>query len=178
MLQTRLRSSNAALGSPTHPIDAMNTSTERTSRGPMPPVLLFVALVSMAALHLALPVGELFTSFWRLIVGGCLLGAGIAVNFWADKLFKEKGTSVKPLEPSTELVTNGPFAFTRHPMYLGMLFILGGVALCFGSLSPWFVVPAFFWQITRRFVRPEEDKLDATFGDRYRDYKRKVRRWL
>ena len=132
----------------------------------------------MAALHLALPVAQLFTSSWRLIAGGCLLGGGIAVNLWADKLFKEKGTSVKPFEPSTALVTNGPFAFTRHPMYLGMLLILAGVALCLGSLSPWLVVPAFLWQITRRFVLAEEAKLEATFGETYREYKRRVRRWL
>ena len=156
----------------------MNSSTEPTPRGPLPPVVLVVALVFMAALHLLVPVTQLFTSPWRVIVGGCPLGAGIAINLWADKLFKEKGTSVKPFEPSTALVTDGPFAFTRHPMYLGMLLILAGVALCLGSLSPWLVVPAFVWQITRRFVRPEEAKLEVTFGESYREYKRRVRRWL
>lgn len=156
----------------------MNNSTEPTPRGPLPPIVLFVALVSMAALHLALPVAQLSASSWRLFVGGCLLGAGIAINLWADKLFKEKGTSVKPFEPSTALVTSGPFAFTRHPMYLGMLLILAGVALCLGSLSPWVVLPAFVWQITQRFVRPEEAKLEATFGETYREYKGRVRRWL
>ena len=132
----------------------------------------------MAALHLVLPVVQLFTSSWRLIIGGCLVGAGIIINLWADKLFKKRGTSVKPFEISTTLVTSGPFAFSRHPMYLGMLLILAGVGLCFGSLSPWFVVPIFVWQITRRFVRPEEGKLEGTFGETYLEYKRKVRRWL
>ena len=147
-------------------------------RGALPPVFLFAALASMAALHLVLPLVQLSTSSWRLIVGGCLVGAGIIINLWADRLFKQKGTSVKPFETSTTLVISGPFAFSRHPMYLGMLLLLAGVALCLGSLSPWFVVPAFVWQITRRFVRPEERKLEETFGETYLEYKRKVRRWL
>ncbi|HUL93042.1 MAG TPA: isoprenylcysteine carboxylmethyltransferase family protein [Burkholderiales bacterium] len=132
----------------------------------------------MIALHFLVPLVQLFTSTWHVVAGGCLLATGVGINLWTDSLFKRKGTSVKPFERTTALITEGPFTFTRHPMYLGMVLILAGVALCFGSLSPWLALPVFVWQITRRFIVAEEVKLEATFGARYVEYKDKVRRWL
>jgi protein-S-isoprenylcysteine O-methyltransferase Ste14 len=75
-------------------------------------------------------------------------------------------------------VTDGVFARSRHPMYLGMVFILAGVALGLGSAGAVLVVPTFALWIRRRFVLPEEAHLEAQFGRRYRDYARRVRRWL
>jgi protein-S-isoprenylcysteine O-methyltransferase Ste14 len=63
-------------------------------------------------------------------------------------------------------------------MYLGMTLILVGIALALGSLTPWLVIPVFIWQITVRFIAAEERKLEATFGNSYLEYKRRVRRWL
>jgi len=100
------------------------------------------------------------------------------VNLWADRLLKQKGTSVKPFEPTSVLIVDGPFRFSRNPMYLGMVLILAGIALALGTLSPWLVVPVFMWQIMRRFIVAEEAKLAAAFGNRYIEYRRKVRRWL
>ena len=133
----------------------------------------------MIALHFVVPIGQLLTSWpFRIACGGILVAAGVALNIWADALFKRAGTSVKPLEATTALIVQGPFAFSRHPMYLGMLLILGGSAVTLGSVSPWLAIPVFMWKITRGFVVAEETKLEATFGAQYVEYKRKVRRWL
>ena len=63
-------------------------------------------------------------------------------------------------------------------MYLGMALLLLGVAILLGSLSPFFVVPVFVWLITVRYIRFEEKMLEDTFGLKYLDYARRVRRWI
>jgi protein-S-isoprenylcysteine O-methyltransferase Ste14 len=141
-------------------------------------VFFFGALVVMVILHWVAPLVQWAASPWRLVGGGAFIVAGAVLNIWADNLFKRAGTTVKPFEASTALIVDGPFALSRHPMYVGMVLILAGAALALGSLGPWIVVPLFVWQIRRRFVLPEEAKLEASFGERYVDYKRKTRRWL
>lgn len=132
----------------------------------------------MALLDLFAPGAQLFSSLWRLAPGALILVAGLWLNVWADSLFKQAGTSVKPFEPTTVLVVTGPFAFSRHPMYLGMAFVLVGIAVALGSTIPWLVIPLFAWQVTNRFILPEERKLENAFGSKYAEYKSRVRRWL
>ena len=85
---------------------------------------------------------------------------------------------MKPhLKPSA-LMTSGVFRVTRNPMYLGMTLILFGVSICVGSVSA-FVSPAFFYLISERyFIPPEEAVMENVFGEKYLEYKRRVRRWV
>ena len=85
---------------------------------------------------------------------------------------------MRPFEPSTALVEDGPFRFSRNPMHLGMVLVLAGAFILLGSLSPLFVLPAFVWLLHTRFVVREEAHMERHFGDCYLDYKRRVRRWL
>lgn len=132
----------------------------------------------MVGLHFVIPLVQLISSSWRLVGGTTVLVVGVALNLWADSHFKRAGTTVKPFEVTTALIETGPFAVSRHPMYLGMVLILAGIALALGTLSPWLVIPIFVWQISVRFIAVEERKLEAAFGVRYLEYKAKVRRWL
>ena len=106
------------------------------------------------------------------------MGASLGVVFWARMLFIKAGTTVKPYHESSELVTMGPFNLTRNPMYLSMTVFLLGLAILLGSLTPFFVIPVFIWIITTRFIRVEERMLEQRFGDSYRAYKTRVRRWI
>lgn len=63
-------------------------------------------------------------------------------------------------------------------MYLGMVVILLGIAVLFGSISPFISIPVFIWLIQSNFIRLEEAALEEIFGDEYREYKTRVRRWL
>ena len=83
-----------------------------------------------------------------------------------------------PFDEATTLVTGGSYRFTRNPMYLGMVLILLGAALGRGSLGAFLPIPAFVWVIRRQFVLPEERFLEEAFGDAYRAYKQRVRRWI
>ena len=103
---------------------------------------------------------------------------GTVLNLWADRLFKEHGTTVKPFEPSSALVTWGVFRIGRNPMYLGMTLALLGVAVLLGSLTPLAVVVGLAILFDLIFILPGERMLGATFGEEFRAYRERVRRWL
>ena len=147
------------------------------SRGPLPPVLLLGAIIAMVALHFLWPVASWIPGPWRWL-GVVLVVLGLGLNVYASRLFERRGTAIRPFDRSSVLVEDGPFRMSRNPMYLGMMLILGGVALGLGTVTPWIAVPMFMALIQQRFIRSEEKKMEAEFGAAYVAYRRKVRRWL
>jgi len=143
----------------------------------LPPSYLFVSIVTMAALHLLLPLRRIILFPFNL-VGAIPLALGIALNLIANRAFKKNKTTVKPFEKSTALITSGVFRISRHPMYLGFVLILTGVAILMGSLTPYLIVVAFAILMDVIFVRSEEEMLEDTFGDAWLKYKKRVRRWI
>ena len=143
----------------------------------LPPVYFLVALVVMAGLHFLLPIARIVRPPYSH-GGGLLIVAGLVVVVWAARLFHRAGTAIKPFEKSSALVTDGPYQYSRNPMYLGMVFVLVGMGLVLGAISPFLVVPIFIWVIQQRFIQPEEAMLEGTFGSSYTAYKKHVRRWL
>lgn len=143
----------------------------------VPPIYFLSALILMAALHLFLPVTRLiappFTYLGVLLV---VLGLGVAVV--AARAFDVVGTPVVPFVKSKVLVTDGLYRITRNPMYLGMVLVLFGAWVLFGTLSPVVPIPIFALIIDRNFVQGEERFLEEIFGEPYREYRRRVRRWL
>jgi protein-S-isoprenylcysteine O-methyltransferase Ste14 len=93
-------------------------------------------------------------------------------------VLKKQGTFVDPNKPTTQIVEDGPFKFSRNPMYLSLALVLFGLSLLF--LSIWFLLSAIgLWLvIDRTAVTPEEVYLQQKFGDRYTAYKTRVRRWI
>jgi len=151
--------------------------TETTAKPILPPTYFGAALVAMIAAHFVSPAVHLL-SYPATLTGLGPIGAGIALNLAADRAFKAHRTTVKPFETSTALITTGVFALSRNPMYLGMALILLGVALLFGSLTPFVIAAVFAVVIDRRFIRVEEQMLADTFADEWRAYRSRVRRWL
>lgn len=143
----------------------------------LPPTHLFVSIVMMAALHFLLPLKKIILFPFNLL-GAIPLALGIAFNLIADRAFKKNKTTVKPFEKSTVLITGGVFGISRHPMYLGFVLILTGIAILMGSLMPYLVIFAFAILMDAIFVRAEEEMLEETFGETWLKYKRRVRRWL
>jgi protein-S-isoprenylcysteine O-methyltransferase Ste14 len=103
---------------------------------------------------------------------------GLLVVLHSGASFIRAKTGLLPFSAATVLVTGGLFRFSRNPMYLGMVFILLGVALFLGSLSALAPVVIYVWIIDRQFIRNEELFLQEIFGDEYRAYMQSVRRWL
>jgi len=143
----------------------------------LPPIYFLASLLLMTSLHFFFPLAHIFQPPYSY-AGGLLIVAGIVVVVWGARLFQRVGTAIKPFEQSSALVTDGPYRYSRNPMYLGMVVVMIGIGLVFGSASPFVVVPVFIWLIQRRFILPEEGALARTFGSVYTDYKRRVRRWL
>jgi protein-S-isoprenylcysteine O-methyltransferase Ste14 len=147
-------------------------------RGPLiPPVYGLAALVLMGVLHVFLP-GMEFAAPGSRYVGIAVMALGLAPILWASHLFNRVKTGIVPFTPATFLVRDGPYRFTRNPMYLGMAVMLLGVAVFLDSLTPFAVVPLFVVLIDWRFIRAEEAMLEQAFGAAYLDYKAAVRRWL
>jgi len=144
---------------------------------PLPPTYLYGALALILALHFLAPGAVLTKSPWRFL-GAAPLAAGAVLNIWSSRLFEREGTTVKPFRESRALVVRGPYRISRHPMYLGMVLVLAGLAAILGTLSPVFVVIAFIAALELRFIRVEERMLEERFGDEYREYRKRVRRWI
>jgi protein-S-isoprenylcysteine O-methyltransferase Ste14 len=115
---------------------------------------------------------------WPRWIGLIPFLSGAALTVYAAGLFTQAGTTVRPFQLSTALVTSGPYRFTRNPMYLGMVIALIGVGLMLGSLTPFLVIAAFAVLIDRRFIRVEEAMLQEAFGSAYTEFTSRVRRWL
>ena len=109
---------------------------------------------------------------WLLV----LLGAGLA--FWAMGLFRRARTTVLPFKAATTMVIAGPYRFSRNPIYLGMLVSYLGVALVTGLIWPLLLVPLVQSSLRGLAIDAEEAHLRERFGEQYREYQRRVRRWL
>jgi len=142
-----------------------------------PPTYFLIYLVLTIGLHFILPLIQLIHTPYRYS-GILLIGIGLWLNLWADGLFKKKNTTVKPSKKSSVLILEGPFRFSRHPMYLGMVIALLGVAIILGSLIAFLIPIAFFITMQIAFIPYEEKAMEETFGEQYLDYKNHVRCWL
>jgi protein-S-isoprenylcysteine O-methyltransferase Ste14 len=112
------------------------------------------------------------------LLGRVIAVLGLAMILWPVLQFLLAHTGLVPFSKATTLVTSGLYRVTRNPMYLGMALMLLGGALVFGSLGALLPLPLFMVIIQRRFILGEERFLEATFGDEYRAYRERVRRWI
>ena len=145
-----------------------------------PPLLFLAALllgfVSDRLLPLPLPVPRIDLVHW--IIAGSLILIGLALAAAGIRNFSRAGTPVPTNEPTRALVTTGIHGWTRNPIYLGMFLLYGGIGVA--AQSPWILILALPLAITIRYgvVAREEAYLERRFGDAYRHYKARVRRWL
>lgn len=145
-----------------------------------PPLLFLGALLlglgadRLLPLAFAVPGGD--PILWT--VGGCLILAGAALAAAGIRNFSRAATPVPTNEPTRALVMSGVHGWTRNPIYLGMFLVYGGIGVV--ARSPWVLILTLPLAITIRYgvVAREEAYLERRFGDAYRDYKARVRRWL
>ena len=145
-------------------------------KGPMPPVIILIAILFQITLHKLLPIMIIFEKmYWIGIVMGFL---GFFIFTGSALLFRINKTTMIPFQDPSFLITNGIYKYTRNPMYLGMLFVQFGIAIYFGSISP-FIIPFLFIPIMNsRIIQHEEVMLEKQFGESYIIFKNSVRRWI
>jgi protein-S-isoprenylcysteine O-methyltransferase Ste14 len=112
-------------------------------------------------------------------LGIALVAVAFVPPVWAIVLFRREGTEVNPTSTiNRKLVTNGPYRFTRNPMYLGLVILSLGIAVWVGTW-PMFIVPLAIFATTNWVHIPfEEAKMRRQFGETYVDYIERVRRWI
>lgn len=146
-----------------------------------PPVLPIFTIVGGHYLSVYLP---LVTGFdlptpARYWIGGLLaVSAALVLGLWPVVLFRKAGQSELPWTPTTEIIIKGPYHFTRNPMYLMMVLQCVGFAILLSDAWTALLTPVCALLLYLIAIRPEEAYLEGKFGDSYRAYKQKVRRWI
>lgn len=150
------------------------------SRIPWPPLLYLLAIAVAIALTIAWPLPWIREPLSDLLfaIGGLLAVAAVAIFIAALRTLTRAHTTVLPTRPADHLVTSGPFAISRNPIYLADTVLVIAIGMIAGSV--WFPILAIVAAIvtTRLAIVPEERLLAAQFGKKYRDYAARVRRWL
>jgi protein-S-isoprenylcysteine O-methyltransferase Ste14 len=164
------------MGPASHPAPETATAGAITR----PPYLYLACLTLGFALDrvLPLPLTVPATALVRWAVGGGSALLGIAIVSAGIRNFSLAATPVPSNQPVRALVTTGIHGWSRNPIYVGMCLLYAGIGVAAGS--PWVLILALPLVITLRYgvVAREEAYLERRFGDAYRDYKGRVRRWL
>jgi protein-S-isoprenylcysteine O-methyltransferase Ste14 len=142
-----------------------------------PPFLFIGAFLAGLAVHWAWPV-QLLPSLLSRVLGAVLLVCALAVAVAAERVMKRAGTNVRPDRPSLALVREGPFRWTRNPLYLSALGLYAGVALLIDAAGPALLFVPLVAVVRWGVIAREEAYLLRKFGDDYRAYTGSVRRWL
>jgi protein-S-isoprenylcysteine O-methyltransferase Ste14 len=151
-------------------------STTLTTMKIHPPVLAVALLLVTLALHFMLPEGR--TVGWEQVIGLLFVAIGAGLCSFAAAIFQARETTRKPWGEPTEFVAQPPYTWTRNPMYLGVVMMLLAMAVFFGSIVM-LLAPAVFVAVIDRIVIPrEQETMERLFGQDYRDYTYRVRRWI
>ena len=142
-----------------------------------PPLIYLGGLAVGFGLEALLPSVDLRTA-QRAILGPFLLVAGGALMFTFVSAFRRARTPVDPYSATTAIVTSGPYRFTRNPGYLGMALLYTGIALTASAVWALVPLPVVVAIVDRGVIAREERYLEAKFGEEYRRYRARVRRWL
>lgn len=144
-----------------------------------PPIVAAVVAVAAYLARKWLP-GQSVHIPAALFVAATLGAAGMAVNIAGLWSFRRHRTTVNPLRPAnaSSLVTDGIFAWTRNPMYLGMVLMMSGWAIWLSNIVALLGPPLLAIYLTHFQILPEERILKEKFGDALTEYQERVRRWI
>lgn len=160
----------------------MSTQVHTGSHGarviPVPPPLYYGAgLAAGALLEQAVPL-PLAGSTPVTAAGVALVVAGLALAGSGIAGVVSHRTTIVPHRPVATLVTGGGYRWSRNPMYTGLAVAYLGAAVLIGSWWPLALWPVVLTAVALLVIRPEEEYLTARFGEQYRAYRTRVRRWL
>lgn len=142
-----------------------------------PPLMVLAGLLVQAAIAYLAPIEPLLAPLWQYMGVGLMLAAFATIVYLARGFSKNKTTILPDGEPS-QLLKSGLFGYSRNPIYVAMALLLTGSGLAFGHLLALLIVPVFILLVQQVWIVKEEENMEAAFGQHYRNYKLKVRRWL
>ena len=156
------------------------TSVERDSAGVIAhPLLIFLAtFLAGLVLHLAFSVMLLPEGWIQLAVGVPVMGLAGGLVSSAARTMKNAGTDISTATPTTAIAADGPYRFSRNPIYLAMAVLYVGLAISINALLILVLLPVLLAIISVGVIAREERYLQRKFGHEYVEYKTRVRRWL
>ena len=158
----------------------MNDVTARPNSLPWPPIIFLAAIAISVLSNVFYPlpwIGQPLSGI-LFVLGWLMIAAFVALNISAILAMRRAGTTVRPDRGTDHLVTDGPFSFTRNPLYLAGTMLVLGIGLVSGIV--WFLLLAILaaFTVQKLTIEREERHLQARFGETYLDYVRRVRRWI
>ena len=144
-----------------------------------PPYLVLIGLVISFALELLLYKNQIHNGSIIIRFIGIILTIGSVFLFIKSvKIFSIRKEKLHPRSISTQIFKDGPFQFSRNPIYLAMVILLIGFGVTLNSF--WFLYSGLVIAIMLHYgvIIPEENYLEKEFGKYYLEYKKSVRRWL
>jgi protein-S-isoprenylcysteine O-methyltransferase Ste14 len=160
--------------------ECVNDVTARPNSLPWPPIVYLAAIAVSVLLNVfyLLPWFGQPLSGILSVLGWLMIAAVVALNISAFRVMRRAGTTVRPDRGTDHLVTDGPFSFTRNPLYIAGTMLVLGIGLISGIV--WFFVLALLaaFTVQKLAIEREERHLQARFGEAYLDYASRVRRWI
>jgi protein-S-isoprenylcysteine O-methyltransferase Ste14 len=143
-----------------------------------PPIAWALAALAGFALDWLMPVRFLPAAVPAGWLGAIVFAVALALFCWAIATMTRSGSNVPTRLPTTTIVKTAPYSFTRNPIYLAMVLALIGLAMAFNAL--WLLIASVPFALLIRYgvIAPEEAYLERKFGNVYRGYRARVRRWL
>ncbi|MFK7890487.1 MAG: isoprenylcysteine carboxylmethyltransferase family protein [Granulosicoccus sp.] len=166
--------------------DTSNTLRHSTPNNvPWPPLLLLATILAGWLAGRYLPVIGQFAMIDRfplepiqIWLGWLIIAVALALDVWALAIFRQHRTNIRPDRPAEYLVTHGPFAVSRNPIYVGNATIILGLALINGSIWYLLLLPVLIYLINELAIKREEQHLMLRFEQQWIVYCSAVRRWL
>ena len=143
-----------------------------------PPLALGVAVIAGLALNWLVPLQFMPARVPARWLGAAVFVLALALFAWAVVTMTRAGSNVPTSLPTTAIVDSGPYGVTRNPIYLSMFLALTGLAIALDNLWLLMMLALFALVIRYGVVAREEAYLERKFGDVYRSYRSRVRRWL
>ncbi len=143
----------------------------------LPPILYSGTLLVAILLHLILPLRLLpRTPAW--VVGLLLVGIAIVIVTSGVRAMARARTEMDVRKPTTAIVVDGAFRYTRNPLYISLTLLYLGIAALINTLWPVLLLPILLIVMQRGVIEREERYLERKFGEEYLRYKARVRRWI
>jgi len=150
----------------------------RTAKVEIPPPLIFVVYAALSfAVEYILP-SEIVSGIWRYSLFGFFLILGGGLMFICIKGFKKNQIAIEPWKTTTKIMDDGPYKYSRNPIYLSFLLIALGLGFGFNNFWFFALLVPFVFALKNMVILREETYLEKKFGSQYTDYKSRVRRWF
>lgn len=164
-------------GIPARPLGASGAPPNAPHTQVRPTVVFAVLFLAGIALDQAAPQVLDVPHRWRW-AGALLLVAGASLTTWCLVVFGRLGTGIMPDRPARQVVTTGPYGWSRNPMFVGFALMYLGGALFLNAAWTLVLLPVGLAVTTLTVIRHEEHYMRRAFGSEYERYARRVNRWL